>query len=387
MKLREHQIKEIKATQGANRVWAFRNRILEKNGYYTAEELIDKAEATGFMIYDPFVRIRRGTQIGTGVIISESCAVEGKGVVLGPETVLSHAVLRGSNIVFGQRNKIHGDIDVSNLVFGEDNVIDGVRGENNGCVLIGRGNHIGHVRLDNRVGGTITIGDGNELHDRLSVNVPFEGGTIYIGHGNSLGRDGGGVISSSYRFGRGWGGAVAIGCRVESTRGAEILGFSALGWPLRLLETLGQPEEVIASLFAAGDLHQIEVWMTRLLSDGPTSLSKYMQDSERVSLFGIVKVKRSCLVGKVKIKDDTRVQCTYARDILIPERCSLNYSQVMPSAHILTLPSQDAVLECKTVRTAGDMEGLPGKSRVDEYPEEDNSYYQDWSWDQSEGRE
>lgn len=372
--------------KGADRVWAHRNRMLQENGYYTSDELMDQADSIGFTIYDPFVRIKRSTKICTGVLIGEGCAVDGDNVVLGPETHLSNAVIRGSKVVLGSRNLISGDIEVSNLIFGDDNVIAGISGENSGTVQIGNSNRIGRICIKNRVDGTITIGNENELHDRLNLNVPFEQGAIYIGYRNSLGRDGGGVISSSYRFGRGWGGPVVIGSLVESTRGAEILGFSVLGWPLVLLEELGYPEEMLSNLFATCGLGNIEVWISNLLANGSSRLSEYTESMQPVSLFGVVKVKRCCLVGKVKIKDDTRIQCSYARDILIPERCNITYSQVIPSSHVLTLPSQDAILECRIVRKAADMEVLPSVSQVDEYPKEDNEYYQDWSWDQSEGR-
>lgn len=371
---------------GAQRAWEYRNRMLRENGYYTADELIDMAEAIGFTLFDPFVRIHRGTVIGAGVRIGEGCAVEGEGVVLGSGTVLQRAILSGSHLQFGAGNVICGDITLSGLACGAENRIAGIDGENRGRVRIGDRNRIARIRIDNPSGGEITVGDENELAAGLSINIPFAGGAIYIGHGNSLGRDGGTVVSSSYRFGRGWSGPIAIGCGVETTRGAEILGFSALGWPLPLLAELGRGEEELAALFTAGGLEEVQAWMELLLREGPSRLAAWRGKTAPVSLFGTVKVKRCCLVGKVKIKDDTRVQCTYARDILIPERCKIYYAAVTPTEHILTMPLQDAALERRTVKHAAELHDLPTESRVDEYPLTDADFYRDHRWDRSEGR-
>ncbi|MFZ4526198.1 MAG: hypothetical protein ACOYOE_11825 [Chlorobium sp.] len=127
------------------------------------------------------------------------------------------------------------------------------------------------------------------------------------------------------------------------------------------------------------------MFQIKLIADGACHLSEYTENLNPVSLFGVVKVKRCCLIGRVQIKDDARIQCSYARDILIPERCSIFFSQVMPFTHVLSLPSQDSFLEDRIVHTAADIEGLPNFGQVNKAPNGDNEYYQDWSWDQSEG--
>src|ERR1039458_9679079 len=89
--------KLVNASDGATRVWAYRNLALLEQGYYSSDELIDLAQETGFVIDDPYSRVRRGTQIGTGVVISAGSAIEGKDIRIGPETLLDRAVLYGNS--------------------------------------------------------------------------------------------------------------------------------------------------------------------------------------------------------------------------------------------------------------------------------------------------
>src|SRR5262249_50724465 len=133
-------------------------------------------------------------------------------------------------------NHITGQFGIGNVVVGTGNHLEDIGGANDGMLSIGGGNRLKGGRGAVGQGGDVIIGDSKGLFPWMSLNVPFAGGRIVIAYRNSLGRDGGGVISSSYRFGRKWGGDVVVGAFVETTRGAEVLGFSALGWPSQLLE-------------------------------------------------------------------------------------------------------------------------------------------------------
>ncbi len=352
----------------------YRNEILKRFGFYTADELIDLAESVGFTVFDPFTRIRKGTVIGKDVVISEGCAIEGNNIVIGERSKLSYTVLRGSNLHFGVNNLINGSIDLPNITFGDDNIIHLITGENNGIVRIGNNNQIGNIKIDNKGGGDILIGNNNELNDKLNINIPFKRGWILIGNNNSLGRDGGGVVSSSYRYGRGWGGPLIIGNNVESTRGAEILGFSILGIPPTFSQSVNLTEETLADYFANRSLFKVEDLLLRIKDNQIDDLFSKTPSSEKVSLYGVVKVKRCCLIGKIKIKDDTRVQCAYIRDLLIPERCNIKYSQIIPNKQ-LTVPLQNSMIEHKIVTNIDDLECLPNASLTEEYPADDLDFY------------
>src|ERR1035437_4028204 len=171
----------VNSSDGETRIWAYRNLALLEQGYYSSDELIDLAQETGFVIDDPYSRVRRGTQIGSGVVISAGSAIEGKDIRIGPETLLDRAVLYGNNLTAGSRNRISGTIQPDNLTLGDDNRIDTITGTNGGSVTAGNRNRFKGVNLFVAGSGKITIGDDNELCEGMNLNIPFGKGSMLIG--------------------------------------------------------------------------------------------------------------------------------------------------------------------------------------------------------------
>ena len=373
--------------QGPERVWAYRNYILVSQGFLSSDELIDMALAEGFMVENPFTKVRRGSRISKGVFLSDRAAIEGQDVSVGADTVIAGAI-RGDNVHFGSGNQVLADIDIGNLRTGAGNRITGLRGDNQGGLVVGDHNAIASVSVTNRSKDPIVVGDHNELCPGLSLNVPFSGGRIMIGDYNSLGRDGGGVVSSSYRFGRKWNGCTIIGSRVETTRGAEVLGFSILGWPLnQLLRVTGKDEADLIRLVVEGSLKDLtEELVAKILASNAES-NQQEGKSETVSLFGPVKVKRCILAGKVTLKDDTRTQNAYVRDALLPERSKIFYSSIVGAPEeIITVSVQDRAFDNVAVRQHLAWQDFPTVVKCDEYPLSDCEFYGDTSWDVREGR-
>lgn len=380
--------RQVRSSHGSDRVWAYRNVCLLKDGFYSSDELMDMALEIGFDIQDPFTRVRRGTTIRAGVSIDPASAIEGSDVAVGAGTTLKGARLSGSRICIGSGNRITGDIPIDNLTVGDSNEIEGLLGRNEGTVIIGNVNRVAGVRIAN-TGGSIVIGDNNELCPGLNINIPFAGNRILIGHRNSLGRDGGGVVSTSYRFGRKWGGDVLIGNRVETTRGAEVLGFSVLGWPGELMaEALGLDEANLVRVFVDGSLEELTKMVFRPLFSVPlTPLGGCADEAKMVSLFGAAKIKRCCLTGKVTLKDDTRIQSSYVRDVLLPERCNVYYSSIAPATRsVVVVSMQERTMERVAITEEKDWTTFPNVGLADQYPLSDADYYGDWSWDAAEAR-
>ena len=250
-------------------------------------------------------------------------------------------------------------------------------------ITIGDGNQIQRVRIKSGAEGLIVIGDFNQLHQNLNLNNPFPGGEIYIGHHNSLGRDGGGVISSSYRFGRDWRGDVYIGSHVQTTRGAEILGFSVLGWPLEGLKSLpgGGSEAALIKLICNGSLRDLAPFLKGLTGLKP-SKNKLEKPHTGISLFGVVKVKRCILTGDVTVKDDSVVRGSFIRDTLIQERCEVFYSSIAPpTGLLLAIDREISTIARRDVKTHDDLTAPLGEMKVEEYPASDAEYYGDTSYD------
>jgi serine acetyltransferase len=370
----------VRTTEGAERVWAHRNHLLLKEGYYSSEELINRATSTGFKLYDPFTRIHRGTTLEKNVIIGDGTVIEGENVIISEGTRLNRAIILGSNVKIGPNNVVSGEIQIDNLTTGNNNTIDSISGFNRGSLQLGSDNHIAGLQVGNAHDNRILIGNNNELWPGLSINIPFEHGQISIGHFNSLGRDGGGVISSSYRFGRRWYGPVCIGNHVQTTRGAEVLGFSLLGWPRDVLEKdLSRNEEELMNLFMQGNLAEISALFEDVSAYPLDALQNFTDEKHSVSLFGTVKAKRCLITSAVTVKDDTRILCAYVRDVLIPERCNIFYSSIVPRDEQLYIDTQDRALKEIIIDEDQDWKSLPKNAKM-AYPESDADFYQDWSW-------
>jgi hypothetical protein len=349
---------------------------LLETGFYSSDELIDLALRGGFTVTDPLMRVRRGTVIGKGVGLLDGSAVEGRSVTLAEGAVLDRAVISGSDIVIGPGTRVIGTFALDRVTVGTGNVIEGLSGSNRGTIRIGANNSLRGVTFQNGDGNAITLGDENKLYPGLSVNAPFPGGSVRIGHRNELGRDGGGVVSSSYRFDKGWGGPVLIGSFVETTRGAEVLGYSLLGYPTPLIESMcGLSEAALAAAFVAGDLGALDQVFDRVARDFPTT-ELVGRAVGRVSLFGTVKAKRCCVCPNTSARDDTRLLCAYVRDSKIAERCNIFYSSLRPfPGSMLSVSSQDVSIVQMELTEGRDWDAFPRSANVDNYPRADEVYY------------
>lgn len=382
-KVPDNPVEYISDIDEFNQEFAFRNKFLHKKGFYTFNELKEISLRDGFD-FDPFTtRIKRGTKIGRGAVIDSFSSIEGEGVVISKNTVLKRGIISGSNIFIGEENEINGEISIDNLHTDFGNIIRGITGINSGHLKIGSKNRINNLQISNISSNPIIIGDDNELYAGLNLNIPFSNGRIWIGNNNSLGRDGGGVISSSYRFGRKWGGDVFIGSYFETTRGAEVLGFSLVGLPVTFIEShLDKNENNLMELFVNGNLRELNEIFKMLFDIEPSSLQKNADEKQKVSLFGTAKIKRCYFPGKVKVKDDTVIKCAYIRDVLIPERCKIYSSSIVPqNNNLLTIDVQDCVLKDINITQDQDWQLFTKKTETDEYPRTDAEFYQDYSWD------
>ncbi len=365
--LANHFRDEIDNTSGADRLFAYTSWVMLKDGFYSPDELIDLSIQGGFVLDNPFTKIRRGTKIAKNVVIKNGTSIDGNDISIGFGTILDNARVIGSNISIGENNYISGKITVNNASLGNSNEVYGIQGQNNGELIIGNANQIFDIVITNPQAGVIRIGHHNELHKGLSVNCLFCKGNIYIGDHNSLGRDGGGVISTSYRFSHGWWGDVLIGSNVETTRGAEILGFSVIGWPLTKKE-----DEEAKELFQNGSISGVESFIQRILNHD----SGDECDSKQISLYGVVKTKLCCLTGKVTLKDDTRIQRSYVRNFIIQERSKIYFCAINPEQDkTIKVTFQDRALERLTITQHIDWLHLPIEAQTDGYVDEDAQFY------------
>lgn len=384
--------KLVATSTGAERAWAYRNYLLVKEGFYTSDELIDLAASIGFKLYDPFARIRRGTVIEKDVIVGDGTLIVGQNVAIAEGTFLDRAIILGNNATIGSNNIVSGEIQIDNLTTGQGNTINGISGFNRGTLRLGSKNYVINLKVGNAYDNAIIIGNNNELWSGLSINIPFRQGQIVIGHFNSLGRDGGGVISSSYRFGREWSGPTIIGNYVQMTRGSEVLGWSLLGWPLELLEKVSsRNEDELRHLFTYDDhnegknptewsnLAELRELFKVLVAYPLDALQDVANKNQPTSLFGTVKTKRCLLTGRVTVKDETKILCAYLRDVLIPERCTILNSSIAPTQSELCVKTQNCTLKGVFVDEDQDWNAFSGVAEI-EYPKSDADFYQDWSW-------
>jgi NDP-sugar pyrophosphorylase family protein len=383
----KHQLELIALNgTGAERSWAHANLALLENGYFTSDELMDIATRQRATLFDPFVPIRRGTTIGKGCSIRRGGCVEGCDVSLG-ENVVLEGKIRGDSVSLGDRCRVTGVIAVSRIEIGPNNDIDSIDGENSGTIIIGQGNRIDRIVVDNKCGNRIVVGNYNELHRGLQLNAIFPRGDIFIGSSNSLGRDGGGVISTSYRFSRRQVGGILVGSNVETTRGAEVLGFSVLGVEETVLQRLvGFSEENWVKLFTQGTLNELapallavgaqwrEIVSTEQLSFANQCVG-VRDESKKVSLFGVVKVRRSFLGAGCAVRDGTRVTRSFLREVDIMERgCLIGASKIVPGRFRADVAN-------RTIRgrlsPSQEEDGQTKSGPDDEFPQSDQEYYDD----------
>jgi hypothetical protein len=361
----------------------FRNKYLTDNNYYSSDEIIELARKIPFVIDDPFMKIRRGTIIHPHAILENNTHIYGDDVTIGEYTRLSEARIMGSKIRLGKTNLVNGKVEPDNITIGDRNTICGLTGINKGnAISIGDGNQIENIRItvsesvevSNRP--VVRIGNSNYLHSGLNCNVPFKRGFIFIGNNNQLGRDGGGVISSSYRFNKGQYGSVIIGSNVETTRGAEILGWSLLGIAKSDMESLTGREGPVEDLFVNKNLTEINKFFERayaILHSGSVVLRN---PDIRISLFGIVKVKRTFIGDIVKLKDGIGTFRSVLSGCEIAERNNI-YSTIIQGNGIDILKNdlQGKCMEALVIRESIDWSSLPEHLNDSEYPATDIHFY------------
>lgn len=358
---------KIDTLNGTERAFAYTSWSLLKEGYYSPDELIDLALQGNFTLDNPIAKIRRGTEIGERVVIRNGTVIEGQRIKIGTGTVLDNAQMYGNDNTIGENNFLSGAILPDHMSLGVSNEVRGIAGKNEGMLIIGNYNKINEISISNHTQRQIVIGDYNELHQGLSFNCVFPQGNIRIGNHNSLGRDGGGVISTAYRFNRGWWGDVLIGSHVETTRGAEILGFTLMGWPLS-----AEDEQVAQDLFPNGSISQIATFFQRLWQQEVKSTPQ----PKSISLFGTVKARLCCLTGTVKVKDDTRIQRSFLKNFYVAERSKIYFTLVnAPSLLYVTL--QDRAIEHLTITEPIDWAKLPTEDLTDGYCEDDTLFYEE----------
>jgi hypothetical protein len=366
---------KIEETKGsAEQAWAYISWTNLKEGYYSPNELIERSLEFGreFTIDSPYCKIKRGTEIGANVTIKNGSSIDGANVRVGEGTKLNNAVISGSNIEIGKNNEISGTIAPGNIKIGDNNTVRGLLGTNKGWLEIGDNNEILGLNIDVSAGGQIEIGNNNSLHKGLNINCYSPRHKIVIGNSNSLGRDGGGVISTAYRFSEKWFGPVLIGNHVETTRGAEILGFSLLGWPL-----IDQENEKAKELFTDDKISFDELYgfFDAVQHRG---LPAKNEDRRGVSFFGIVKSKLCCLTGSVTAKDDTRIQSSYLRNVIIQERCKVYFSRIDydASPEPLRIDQQNIAIESRIITQDEDWKTYPSKTKTSGYPETAKKYFE-----------
>lgn len=362
----EHFRAQIDNTSGAERVLAYTSWTLLKEGYYSPDELMDLSLHAGFTLDNPLSKIKRGTSIGKGAILRNGTVIEGEDISIGEGTILDNAQIHGNAIRIGEQNVVHGVVQPGNMTIGASNNIYGILGSNDGTLVIGDHNTLSGVHIHNAGQRQIVIGNHNELHQGLSINCIFPQGNIRIGDYNSLGRDGGGVVSNAYRFNRRWWGDVLIGSHVETTRGAEILGFSLLGWPLS-----EQDEQVAQRLFVDGPISDVAAFFAKLWEQ---KLETHPR-GKSISFFGIVKAKMCCLTENVRAKDGTRIQSSFLKNIFAPERCKIYFTRA-ESPTLLQILVQDRAMERLTLTQPVDWARLPVEEQTDGYRRSDASLYE-----------
>ncbi|HEY7833412.1 MAG TPA: hypothetical protein VIG30_07570 [Ktedonobacterales bacterium] len=358
---------QVATATGAEQVLAYVTWSLVKEGYYSPNELIALSLREGFTLDDPYAKIRRGTRIEANAVIKNHSVIDADHVVIGAGTILDNAQLSGNNCTIGPNNTISGPLLVANLTLGTGNEVRGLTGRSDGPLTIGDFNQITAVTIANPNGRSIVIGNHNELCAGLEIGCPFPHGDIRIGNYNSLGRAGGGVVSTAYRFTHKWWGDVLVGSHVETTRGAEILGFSMIGWPLA-----PQEEALAQRLFVHGPIADVRAFFAAVRDrEVPNE-----RGDVAISFFGVVKAKMCCLAGRVRAKDGTRIQSSFLKDVFATERNKVYFTMVshaLPNPLQVTL--QDRAIERLVINGPIDWSALPTEEGSNGYRPEDAQFY------------
>jgi|WetSurMetagenome_2_1015567.scaffolds.fasta_scaffold00114_6 hypothetical protein len=361
---------EILSKAGLDKILSFLNMSYRQNGYYTPEELIDLSINKAFTIDNPFLKIKRGTIIQENCSIINNSVIDGMGVVIKKNSIINSANLSGSNMILGEGSIITGEILLDNISTGNNNVLSDLKGVNNGQIVIGHKNKLSGVTFYNPAKQNIFIGNSNCLHSGLNLNCSFDKGGIYIGNNNNLGKDGGGVITTAYQYNKKWWGYVLIGNNVQSTRGAEILGYSLLGWTIS-----DDEEKVVQDLLINGPIEKVVNFFEKKFSEGIDDV-KDGSPEPSINLYGVVKVKMACLSGHVLVRDDTRIQSSFIRGVSIPERSKIYFSIIdNREPEQLNIVCQDKAIE--NIRTAKgiDWQNLPTVTNTNGYRESDGNFF------------
>jgi hypothetical protein len=361
---------EILKKTGLDKITSFLNLSYSRNGYYTPEELIDLSINNSFNIDNPFLKIRKGTIIQNNCSIINNSIIDGTGIVIKENTVIDSALLHGSNLIIGKGNKITGKIVIDNITTENDNNLSDLVGLNNGQIIIGGRNSISGVNFYNPSNQKIVIGNSNCLHPGLNLNCSFDKGGIYIGNNNNLGKDGGGVITTAYQYNKKWWGYVLIGNNVQTTRGAEILGYSLLGWPISLDE-----EKFVKDVFIKGPIEKVVKFFEEKFKEGIDTI-KAESSEQSINLYGVVKVKMACLSGGVLVRDATRIQSSFLRGVNIPERSKIYFSLIdNQSSEKLNIKYQDKAIENIKTTEDIDWQNLPTDTKTNGYREADGKFF------------
>ncbi|OGC23124.1 hypothetical protein A2310_00830 [candidate division WOR-1 bacterium RIFOXYB2_FULL_37_13] len=308
-----------------------RDLALLNEGYLTSAQLATLANRNGFTIENPFsVKIHRSTIIERGVVIGNGVVISAPNCKIGTGTKISESEILQPTLI-GKNNAIKGltvENDKKLLSFGQ--------------ITIGDLNLVtGHVSISDNTGEGIQIGNNNKLNPNLAVRTLFSG-WLYIGNNCDLGGDGGGVISTSYNYGKSVGYPMFVGS-LSTKRGAEALGGSAYGITPQIamlaLLRIGRPVDNEADLG--------NVLLQLFGREAPDSAIKFLEELKKsarkgeltfppkhVAMFvGVVKPKGSAVVGStgktIEVRDGTRLQHSVAiGNADIYERTAISYSLV-----------------------------------------------------------
>jgi len=356
------------------RVWNYIAWVNERDGYYNPDELITLSIDNGFLLDNPFVKIRKGTRIMEGASIKNNSFIDGERVTIGKSTVLDEAKIIGNNVFFGENNVISGSIKICNLRVGNNNFIKSIHGKSeHGEIIIGDKNTISDIVVNNDGGNSIRIGSSNRLHAGLTLNIPFDLGNIFIGSNNDLGNGGGGVISTAFRYAKGWGGHVVIGNNVEITRGAEVGGLSVVGWDEKALKEWENLKINLITLFTQGETSDLLNFLDRLPRDFPMSTEAKPQ---KVGLYGVVKVKRSFIAGSSRLRDDVRLHSSLVKNVEIRERCKVFFSSICSENSIIDINVNDRAIENQNINENVEWGNYPKDLMHDDYLPADYGFYE-----------
>jgi len=309
-----------------------RDLNLLKQGYFTSAQLASLANKTGFSIDNPFsVKIHRSTIIEKGVVIGNGVIIVSQGCRIGAGTMISDSEISQTAMI-GKNNIIKG---LSIIAENENDLSKA------GRISIGDSNTITDVLISDNTQEGIFIGSHNKLNPNLSIRTLFHG-WIYIGDNNDLGGDGGGVISTSYNYGKSIGYPLYIGS-LSTKRGAEVLGGGVYGITHSIAEqifndvqtrciSIDEIENELLKMFGRDYFEGARVWMDELRDESCKGNIKF-PDKPVAMFVGVVKPKASVVLGdpekETEIRDGSRIQ----HSVIVPgtniyERATVYFSIV-----------------------------------------------------------